>query len=181
MANSAVIIEVPAAQPVVGVWRDRYDPIAKVGIPPHVTVLFPFHRPELLDDARLATIAGIAADTEPFDFELAELHEFDASGVLWLRPVPAGQFIAITRRLVRAFPECPPYEGRHKDERPHLTIAHPDGFDGRDVADVRAEVEHDVAPRLPFAARATALSVFGSDDDTTWRRVASFPLGGALT
>jgi 2'-5' RNA ligase len=174
VASSAVIIEVPEAEPVIGRWRERFDPIAQVGIPPHVTVLFPFHAPARLDASRLAVVAAIAANSLSFDFELVEVNEFP--GVLWLRPVPAGQFIALTRRLVLAFPECPPYDGKYEEQRPHVTVVHADGLHGRDFAQVRAEIERDIDPQLPIRARATSLSVFGSDDDRRWRRVASFPL-----
>jgi hypothetical protein len=42
LGQTAVIVEIPEALPAVGRWRARFDTSAAVGVPPHVTVVFPF-------------------------------------------------------------------------------------------------------------------------------------------
>ena len=42
---SAVVVEVPEAEPLVGAWRLRFDPVAALGMPAHVTLLYPFVAP----------------------------------------------------------------------------------------------------------------------------------------
>ena len=37
--RSAVLVQVPEAEPVVGEWRNRYTLDAPAGIPAHVTIL----------------------------------------------------------------------------------------------------------------------------------------------
>ena len=40
--RSGLIIEVPEAETAVAAWRERLDPQAVLGVPAHITVLFPF-------------------------------------------------------------------------------------------------------------------------------------------
>ena len=54
MPQSAFVVLVPEAEPWVKDLRERYDPIAAVGMPAHITVLFPFIPPDLLTDSDLA-------------------------------------------------------------------------------------------------------------------------------
>jgi len=40
--ETGVVVPVPAAAAVVGHWRKRYDTSAPLGVPPHVTICYPF-------------------------------------------------------------------------------------------------------------------------------------------
>lgn len=102
MRETAILIEVPEAEPSVASWRDRFDPVAARGIPAHVTVLFPFVPPTELDDAVIAQLREVALSQPAFDFRLARLDEFP--GVVWLRPDPDEPFRALTRAVWAAFP-----------------------------------------------------------------------------
>lgn len=171
--RSAVLIEVPAAEPVVGAWRAEHDPVAP-GVPAHVTLLFPFRSPETLDAAVLDSVRAVAAATPAFDFALTSIGEFD--GVIWLLPEPEQRFLALTHALFGAFPDCPPYEGRHEKPQPHLTIAH---VNGDRQADLRRAIERDIGDRLPIETTATDLSVLCSDaTESAWHEVARFTLDG---
>src|SRR6478609_6635048 len=50
LGTSALVITVPAAEPVVGPWRLQYDPSAAAGMPAHVTVLYPWLAASAIDD-----------------------------------------------------------------------------------------------------------------------------------
>ena len=79
---------------------------------------------------------------------------------------------ALTHAINDRWPEYPPYEGRHGDIRPHLTIAYgPESELG--------EVEQHLVHRLPLYAPvdAAALYVF---DGRRWQLRSRLPLGGAL-
>jgi hypothetical protein len=41
MAQSAIVVVVEEAEPVVGAHRLRHDPVASLGVPAHVTILYP--------------------------------------------------------------------------------------------------------------------------------------------
>ncbi|MBZ5736556.1 2'-5' RNA ligase family protein [Nocardioides mangrovi] len=111
----------------------------------HVTVLGPF-----LDDpapADLDRVAAVAAEVPAFDFELDRFGEF-ADGILHLLPEPDSSFRELTRRLVAAFPQCPPYGGAFPEPTPHLTVEQRTGE--IDEAWVRAAL----GPVLPAHCRA---------------------------
>src|SRR5712675_2883024 len=56
MAESALIVRVPAAEPHVSGLRARFDPAAALGVPAHVTVLYPFVPPDRITAAVLARV-----------------------------------------------------------------------------------------------------------------------------
>jgi 2'-5' RNA ligase len=120
--QSACIVRVPEAEPYVASWRDRFDPAAALGVPAHVTVLFPFMAPERIDAAVLGQAQAILSAVAPFAFRLTRIDRFP--GVLYLAPEPAEPFIALTHAFARAFPEFPPYGGQFATVVPHLTVGH---------------------------------------------------------
>ena len=50
MLRTGLIVEVPDAELVVAHWREQLDPHAMLGVPAHVTVLFPFAAPDRIDE-----------------------------------------------------------------------------------------------------------------------------------
>jgi hypothetical protein len=56
--QSGLIIEVPEAEPAVRQHRERLDASAPLGIPAHITVLFPFMPPETIGAATLTRQAA---------------------------------------------------------------------------------------------------------------------------
>ena len=51
--ESALVVLVPEAEALVKPFRDRYDPSAAVGVPAHITLLYPFKPPDEVDGAVL--------------------------------------------------------------------------------------------------------------------------------
>jgi 2'-5' RNA ligase len=171
---SALIVEVPEAEHLVAGWRRRHDPSAARGIPAHITALYPFLAPELVDDAVLGDLRAVVSSFDAFWYDLTRLE--DLPGVIWLRPDPGEPFSALTRALWAAFPDHPPYGGRHLDPRPHLTLAQLDDSSAR--ARVRRALQAALGEKLPLRCRADHLSVFSADADGNWRRRDTLRFGG---
>lgn len=170
-AESAVLVVVPEAEPVVGAYRARLDRAAGWGVPAHVTVLYPFVPPERIDAAVLAALGAAVASVPAFDLVLRRLRWFDER-VLWLAPEPDAPFVELTRAVCARFPEHRPYGGAHNDVIPHLTVGH-----DVPVGVLRAAADA-VAPRLPVRAAVTGVQVMaGSAQPYSWRVLASLPLG----
>jgi hypothetical protein len=81
--RSALIVEVPAAEPAVARRRERLDSSAPLGVPAHITVLYPFLPPGAIGPAVLGDLGRL----------------FAAAGARWVRaavfplagdPEPAG-------------------------------------------------------------------------------------------
>jgi 2'-5' RNA ligase len=135
MAESALIVRVREAQPLVGKLRDQFDSSAKLGVPAHITVLYPFMPPERITAAVLEEVSHAISGAQPFEFRLACVKRFP--GVLYLAPEPSAPFVDLTNRIARQFPEFPPYEGRFQPVVPHLTVA--DGGDSQ-ASDAEAQL-----------------------------------------
>jgi hypothetical protein len=168
---SALIVEVPEVEPLVAAWRDTHDPSAAIGVPAHVTVLFPFLPPGALTSTVLEAIRGLAGAQPRFraSFDRVERR----ADVVWLSVEPEAPFRTMTRAAWARFPDWPPYGGRFGDVIPHLTVGQGDELA---MADLAREVERSLAGRLPLDAAIDALSLFVSGGGH-WSRTARFPLG----
>lgn len=147
---------VPEAEPHVAALRRRHDPAAALGVPAHVTLLYPFLPPALVTRRVLRRAAAALHGQPAFRFRLAAAGAFP--GVLWLAPEPGPPFVAMTRALARAFPDWPPYGGVHRDIVPHLSVAQGDESTLRTAG---GDLEAELAARGPIAAHCTAVAVLG--------------------
>lgn len=168
--ETALVVLVPEAEPVVSRWRLQLDPAAAEGVPAHVTVLYPFLDRARIDDRVLTRLDGIAALWPAFDVRFAACARFPE--VLYLAPEPGAPFRLMTADIVREWPEAPPYGGRFADVVPHLTVG-----DGADPA-LLDLAEAAVRPRLPVVSRVAALSLLAQAGDR-WLVDRSFALRGA--
>jgi 2'-5' RNA ligase len=166
--GSALIVEVPEAEPAVRRHRERLDANASLGIPAHITVLAPFMPPAAIDAAVLRQIGQIFAGVARFRFQLDRTGWFGEQ-VLWLGPRDPAPFLALTERVFGAFPAFPPFEGRHADLVPHLTIGH-----GHPLDELRA-AENSVRAQLPIEASVTAVTLMTEQSaGGRWAKAATF-------
>lgn len=171
MFESALIIEVPEAEVAVERWRSMLDPVSGVGVPAHITIVYPFV--ERVSDKALLGIKEIAASVRPFTYMLESVARWP--GVLYLPPVPAGPFLDLTRRCLERWPHLQPYSGEFDDIVPHLTVAQKK--DGPFDEHLAATIIEDVGTHLPVEARAETVSLWVTDGGA-WTAHTTFPLGG---
>jgi 2'-5' RNA ligase len=161
VANESAIvvrIRVPAA---IDRLRRTHDPSAQLGVPAHVTILYPFlAASQLAPDVR-ERIAEIAGEFRVFEVTFESVARWP--GVVYLEPRPSSRFAAIIDRCAAAFPEHPPYAGVFDEVIPHLTVVE------SDEAPFGA-IEATAEAVLPFQADATALEVLSEDATGRWRR-----------
>jgi hypothetical protein len=163
-------VEIPEAEPVVRHFRQRLDPSAGLGVPAHITVLYPFIPPDGLDAAVLRHLGRLFAAAPRFAFRLDRTRWFD-DRVVWLAPADPGPFAALTVRVIEAFPACLPYRGQFDGITPHLTIG-----DGQPVAGLRA-AEESIRPLLPVTGEVTAVTLITqATAGGRFSRAAAFPL-----
>ena len=72
LPETALICRVPEAERYIAHHRQRFDPSARRNVPAHVTILYPFMAPPLVDDEVIATLAGIARSVPCFNYRLAK-------------------------------------------------------------------------------------------------------------
>lgn len=173
--QSAVVVLVPEAEPVVGRHRAVLDGAAAQGMPAHVTVLYPFVAAAAITEETLRALADAVGSVAAFDCVFGRTAWF-GDQVLWLAPDPDGPFRELTSAVLAAFPGYLPYDGAFPDVIPHLTIGEqPPGG----PAALRA-AEADVLPALPVTTRISRAWVMtGSSAPNSWHPIAELPLAAA--
>jgi 2'-5' RNA ligase len=167
--KAAIIAPVAAAEPVVGEVRARLDPAAGWGVPAHVTILFPFVPPTLIDASTIESARQAIVDLRPVQVTFSQIRWFD-DRVLYLAPEPDDWFRLATDRLCSAFPDYPPYGGVFDDVVPHLTVA-----DRANLEEMQA-AEAVVEKRLPIACVVDHLWLMtGTARPDGWHVVTEFP------
>jgi len=166
--ETALVVEVPEAEPLVSHWRAKYDWSAQRGVPAHITILYPFVPTERVDGDLLDELRGMFASEAAFPFALSRVERFPE--VAWLAPEPAEEFSALIDLVAARYPDYPPYEGINEEVIPHLTVA-------EGACELQDEVEAALSPHLPIETRAQAVSLLAEDENERWHRAERFPLG----
>jgi len=134
----------------------------EAGMPPHITIFYPFLNVRTIDAETESVLAALLQEVPSFDFELSDIGRFP--GVVYLSPEPAAPFVALTQALAERWPDHQPYEGAFEEIVPHLTVAY------------GAPIPSGLAERLPVRARAEEVWLM-SRVARRWTRRRAFPLG----
>lgn len=145
--------------------RDGLDPSAAVGVPPHITLLYPFAPPDRLDEGLRDAVSRIIASEAAFSFILGRVERWAEQ--VYLPPEPSEPFRRLIERLVEVYPDYPPYGGAHAlgDIVPHLTIADSERTDYLDAA------AHALPPMLPVRTVAREATLIAHGPGERWRTV----------
>ena len=167
VGDTGLILRVPEVEPAIGRWRAQYDSVAPLGVPAHVTVLYPWIPAGMLTDDDYRAVADIAAAMDPIELTFAAVGRFPE--VLWLDPQPRRPILALIAAVSARWPDYPPYGGQYGDEPvPHLTVA--DATDPDRLGPVVADIER----ALPIHARVEELSLVVRRENG-WALDRSFP------
>jgi 2'-5' RNA ligase len=172
--ESALVVVVPEAEFLVKSFRDQHDPSAGLGVPAHITLLYPFKSPEQVDDGVVARLSDGFAQFAPIAFSLTSIRRFP--DVLYLAPDPAEPFRALTRAIWAWYPATPPYGGRWPDIIPHLSVA--SVRDQQELDRIADRLTRASQGALPITATANEVSLLEKRSGR-WKVRASFKLGDA--
>jgi len=164
VAASAIIVPVEHIDPVVASWRRRHTEDGAAGMPPHITLLYPFIDDAVLVSARIRELRTALGGFQPFAVSFVSLGRFASQPpVLYLTPDPATPFNQMTAAIAARFPDFPPYGGVHHVLIPHLTVAY------ADTSAVLERAEAEISPHLPLTARATDVCVMTRPEAADWQ------------
>ena len=121
------------------------DPSAALGMPAHITALYPFLSQERLTASAIARLLKALREPPPCGWSFAGRA---ASDVLYLDPEPADGLRRLTTTIFEEWPEAPPFRGEFDDVIPHLTIVNGEDDEILDM------VEQEISADLPFEANS---------------------------
>ncbi len=165
--ESAIILAVPEAEPLVGALRKEGDASAAHGVPAHVTLLYPFV--EDPDEGIVEELRFFFAGVDAFPLTFTGIGHWPE--VVYLAVQEAPEVHGLIESLVRRWPGYPPYGGAFalEDVVPHLTVVDtPD-------AQLRDRAAAHIATGLPLHAAAHEASLWMHREDG-WVLHATFPL-----
>ena len=171
--ESALVVPVPEAELLVKPFRDRHDPSGALGVPAHITLLYPFKPPDEIDELVLAQLRDSFASFAPIAFALQSIRRFP--DVLYLAPDPAEPFCALIRAITEWYPETPPYGGKWSDIVPHLSIA--SVVDQQALERIADDFARASRSALPINATANEVCLLEKRAGN-WRVRAALELGG---
>lgn len=157
---ASIDLLVPTAHPLVGEWYDLTEAAAD-GMPPHITLLWPWDLSQPGVDRLGSALAGIA----PFDLRLTTTGRFP--GVLYVAPESRDELLRLMRSIWSAFPEWPPYRGDLDHEPiPHLTAAKSSDEDQLD--EIEAVLRTRLQEPLTFQVDRVFVSAEGVGPGDRW-------------
>ncbi|HVA02346.1 MAG TPA: 2'-5' RNA ligase family protein [Acidimicrobiales bacterium] len=159
-----------AAEGTVDPLRQKLDPSSGLGMPAHITVLYPFAPPVSITESFAQRLGDLFGRAKPFDFSLSEIGWFDKR-VMYLTPTPGAPFVDLTARIAAEFPEYPPYGGRFDEIIPHLTIG-----EGARPGRMR-RAGHRLESLLPISAVASEVWLMAPEPSGRWGVRQRFTLG----
>jgi hypothetical protein len=166
-ARTAVIVQVELP-PELAALRDAHDPMAARGVPPHVTVLFPFLPAAALDSTVLNDLRRLVAATPKFTANFARAERLRE--LVWLLPHVQDPFLRLTAAVYDRWPQHPPYEGLIEELVAHLTVVE---SGEAPILDRAFRVAQRV---LPFQASVSELALIEEDEAGMWHHKWSVPL-----
>lgn len=149
--------------------RRREIADANEGVPPHITLLYPFAPLAALDEALLDEIAGIVAGHVAFAVRLTEGRRWPDT--LYAAVEPVHRLRALQGDLAARFPSLPLYGGAHAFE-PHVSIVEGEAVGRPDALDDPAW------GGLPVEQSVAAVDLIAKVGDR-WETRRRFPLRDA--
>lgn len=169
--ESALVIHVPEAEVLVGSYRIKYDHAASLGVPAHITLLWPFIPPPLISNKDLQTLTDLFSQQSAFELALTEIQRFP--DVLYLAPTPKTKIVDLIQNIARMFPNYPPYGGQFKEVIPHLTIAQ--SGDSELLDKLTEEIKPEAAKALPIKKQISEISLL-EQTNGFWHKTKTFPM-----
>ena len=151
-SESALVVLVPEAEALVRPFRERFDPSAALGVPAHITLLYPFIEPERIGADALDKVTECLGGFAPIAFSLTAVRRFPAE-TLYLAPDPDEPFRKLTMAIWDRFPDTPPYGGAWPDIVPHLSVGR--FTDERELDRVAADLAAALDRAPPIRAHAS--------------------------
>jgi hypothetical protein len=170
--ETSIDIHVPELTAVLAPWRDVTIPVAAKGVPPHLSLLYPWRTPPLTAQD-LAALHGAIAGFAPFPITFTRLGRFSPT-ILFLQLADDTAILTLIRAIHTVFPDTPPYGGAFPGSTLHLTVAK--ATSDAELDQLEQEVMIALAPNLPLVVQVQQIVVMEEDHNGDWHNIALIPL-----
>jgi 2'-5' RNA ligase len=168
--ESAVSIVLDGARPQLEPVRAEFHAgSVAMGIPLHVTLLYPFAPPHHVDEKALEEFF---AECDALTVTLVGLGEWP--GVVYAVPEPRDELLAMMRLLWERFPEYPPYGGEIAEPLPHATLAELEADEPQ--AAIAAAIRARTESVFPITCEVRDVALLEEYEPDRWRERRRFPL-----
>lgn len=161
MSLSSIDIQFGELTELLSRWRRGTVKVSALGVPPHITLLYPW-RNAPLKESDLQQLEKVGAGFEPFDLCFDRVGTFE-SGVVYLALKDEHVLREIMKAIFTAFPDTLPYGGAFTNPSSHLTVAKclPEDLSG--LGDEIAK-----ALSLPMTFHVAEIFVMEEREDGQW-------------
>jgi len=167
--ESSIDIHVPELSDMLRLWGEA---TAAKGVPPHVTLLYPWRTPPVNADDIAALRAAIAR-IRAFAIRFVGIEHFTARA-LYLKIADQSPIRALMQAIHAAFPDSPPYRGEFLDPIPHLTVAK--ASTEAELDRLQQELSFTLGPHLPLSIDVRFVVVMEEDAEGAWHSAVELPL-----
>lgn len=159
MSGIDIVVDVEAFE-ALPYWQT----MSSLGVPPHVSILYPWRRSPLsmLD---MTDVENVIDAVPAFSISFDAVARFE-NGTVYAQIGDSPALSALMRTVWKAFPETPPYGGEFAAPAPHVTLAKPP-IEHADA--VMAELRAKFAAGLPLGFDVSRISILEQLADDTWR------------
>lgn len=161
MPSSSIDLQFDELAEPLNKWRENTVEVATLGVPPHITLLYPW-RDVPLKDSDIMQLEKTLENFEPFNLCFDKVCTFEI-GVVYLALADEHVPRTIMKAIFRAFPDTPPYKGAFADPSPHLTVAK---CSSENVSSLRDEIAGVLD--LPIELNVSKIFVMEEREDGQW-------------
>ena len=146
-------------------WRHATVAVASKGVPPHITLLYPW-RPAPITDVDVSALKSTLKGQRPFPLVFTHVEQF-SNRVLYLAVDEESEVRTLMQKIIAAFPDVKPYSSEFSNPIPHLTIARAPS----DVIfnELIQEVSASIASKLPIEIIVREIVVMEENEDSNWK------------
>jgi 2'-5' RNA ligase len=168
--ESAIYLQFPGLIGLLSPWREA---MAAKGIPPHVTLLYPWRTPPL-DDGDIGAVRAAISNCAGFPITFPAIGRFPTDRTLYLKIQNNVPLRTLMQNIHSAFPETPPYRGEFREVIPHLTITTADS--DLELDQIEKEAGARLEGHLPLSVEAQQVIVAQENLNGIWSNVAELRL-----
>lgn len=148
-----------------------WQAMASVGVPPHVSVLFPWRNAPLAP-TDLDNLRAVVGTVPSFSIRFCDVSAFP-NGTVYASLEPNEDMSSLMRQVWYAFPDTPPYGGEFEVPVPHVTLAK---CAPHEALVAVQELAVQLRPFLPLTLDVSRLTVLEQNPDDTWRTAGEVSL-----